>query len=68
VNDALAHLKDEKTYVQLSNDKAAAAAINTESLITSWCRKHVARGVNKNDMKYIRKLLDEMKIHLDTFT
>jgi hypothetical protein len=33
VNDALIRLKDEKTYVQLSNDEAAAAAINTESLI-----------------------------------
>lgn len=59
VNDALVHLKDEKTYVQLSDDEAAAAAINTESLIRNWCSKHVTRGVTKNDVLYIKKSLNE---------
>jgi hypothetical protein len=59
VNDALVHLKDEKTYVQLPNDEAAAAAINTESLIRNWCRKHVTRGLTKNDVLYIKQSLNE---------
>jgi hypothetical protein len=59
VNDALVHLKDKKTYVQLSDDEAAAAAINTESLIRNWCRKHVTCGVTKNDVLYIKKSLNE---------
>jgi hypothetical protein len=59
VQDALVHLSDERTYVQLSADEARVAAFDTKELIRNFCRKHIGKGLSHNDATYIRVGLTE---------
>ena len=59
VNDALVHLTNEKTYVQLSIEDALVAAFKTKQLIHDFCNTHLNKGLNHNDATYIRKSLAE---------